>query len=87
MITREMVSEKLLAYLDDQLSLNQIVEWADQVMRDGHFAPDSNIESLVNIVMCLAETEHPQVPSARDGRSTWMTRPEMAAMVVPVDAA
>ncbi len=37
MITQQIVSEKLLAYLDNQLSLNQIVAWAEQVMSEGNF--------------------------------------------------
>ncbi len=87
MITREMVSEKLLAYLDNQLSFDQIVVWAEQVMAQGNYAPDSNIDSLVNIVLCLAGAERPHVPSAQDGHSELMKQPETRIRVVSRDAA
>ncbi len=61
MITQQIVSEKLLAYLDDQLSFNQIITWANQVMREGNFTPDSNIERLVGIVMSLAGADRPRI--------------------------
>lgn len=66
MITREMVSEKLLAYLDDQLSFDQIMAWAEQVMSDGHVAPDSNIELLPGIVAHLAGADCPRLPLTWD---------------------
>lgn len=59
MITQQIVSEKLLAYLDDKLSFNQIIEWANQVMREGNYTRDSNIERLVGIVMTLAGADEP----------------------------
>lgn len=59
MITQQIVSEKLLAYLDDKLSFNQIIEWANQVMREGNYTRDSNIERLVGIVMALAGADEP----------------------------
>jgi len=59
MISQQIVSEKLLAYLDDKLSFNQIIEWANQVMREGNFTRDSNIERLVGIVMTLAGADEP----------------------------
>ncbi len=61
MITQQIVSEKLLAYLDDQLSFNQIVIWASQVMREGNFTPDSHIELLPDIVMSLAGADRPHL--------------------------
>ena len=51
MITQQIVSEKLLAFLDDRLTLNQIVTWAETVIADGNYTPDSNIHLLVGIVM------------------------------------
>jgi hypothetical protein len=54
MITREIVSEKLLTYLNGELWLDQLVEWAENTMVVGGFAPDEDIDLLVNIVMYLA---------------------------------
>lgn len=78
MVTQQTVSEKLLAYLDDQLSFNQIIAWANQVMREGNYAPDSNIERLTGIVMTLAGAD---APHAADARSRFKKR------LAPVDAA
>jgi len=82
MITQQIVSEKLLAYLDDQLSFDQIVAWAERVIADGNFTPDSHIDSLINIVTCLVDD-----PKRTSARSQLMNRPEMAVMLVPQDAA
>ena len=87
MITQQMVSEKLLAFLDDQLSFDQIVAWAEQVKAEGRCAPDSNIDSLVNIVMSLAGADRPRLPSAQAARSELMKQPETRIRVVSRDAA
>jgi len=81
MITQQIVSEKLLAYLDDRLSLNQIVTWAEHVIAEGNFTPDSNIELLVGIVMRLAGAERPLSLLKWDGHSALMKLP------APMDAA
>ena len=65
MITQQTVSEKLLAYLDNQLSFNQIVTWAEHVIHEGNYTPDSNIELLEGIVMTLAGADRPRLCSAR----------------------
>ena len=61
MITQQIVSEKLLAYLDERLTFNQIIAWANQVMREGNFTPDSHIELLPDIVMSLAGADRPHI--------------------------
>ena len=65
-ITREMVSEKLLAYLDDQLAFDQIMVWVQQVIAQGNYAPDSNIELLPGIVAHLAGADCPRLPLTWD---------------------
>ena len=54
MITREVVSDKLLDYLNGEFTLAQLVDWAERSMVVGGFAPDKDIDLLVNIVMYLA---------------------------------
>ena len=83
MITQQIVSEKLLAYLDNQLSFNQIVAWAEHVMREGNYTSDSNIHLLIGIVQRLDDHQIP----ARQGQMELMNRPQSAVMVVPRDAA
>ena len=64
MITRETVSEKLIAYLDDRLSLNQVIAWAERAQAEGICAPDSNIDLLAGIVLSLAGADRPHLPDA-----------------------
>jgi len=79
MITSQIVSEKLLAYLDDRLSLNQIVTWAEMVIADGNYTPDSNIERLIGIVMSLAGADRPRALAKWNGRTDLMKMPVDAA--------
>ena len=81
MITQQIVSEKLLAYLDDRLSLNQIVTWAETVIADGNYTPDSNIHLLVGIVMSLAGADRPR------SLIKWEARTVLIQQPAPVDAA
>ena len=59
MITREIVAQQLLRYLRHQLSLADLVDWAEQAILDGHFAP-SDAPILVEITsrMGLADVEN-----------------------------
>jgi len=79
MITQQMVSEKLLAYLDDRISLNQIVTWAEHAIAEGNYTPDSNIHLLVGIVMSLAGADRPRSIIKWDGRAELMKLPVDAA--------
>lgn len=37
MITRQVVAEKLMSYLQHRIRLEEVVDWAEQVMMDGEF--------------------------------------------------
>lgn len=41
MITRETVSEKLLAYLNEQITLAELVNWAESCFVEGGFMPEA----------------------------------------------
>ena len=79
MITQQIVSEKLLAFLDDRLSLNQIITWAETVIADGNYTPDSNIHLLVDIVMSLAGADRPRSLIKWDARAVLISQPVDAA--------
>lgn len=51
-ITDQVVAEKLIAYLYHELSLAELVAWAEQVMLDGEFA-DEKYETLRDIASRL----------------------------------
>ena len=40
MITRQVVGEKLLGYLNKQITLAQLVDWAENCMVSGGFGPE-----------------------------------------------
>jgi hypothetical protein len=40
-VTRQQVAQKLTGYLRNQLSLEELIDWAEQVMLDGDFEPEN----------------------------------------------
>jgi hypothetical protein len=40
MITRETVGEKIAAYLHHSITLEQLVDWAEEAMLNGEFSAD-----------------------------------------------
>ncbi|MFN8452351.1 MAG: hypothetical protein U0521_28060 [Anaerolineae bacterium] len=61
-ITRQVVSEKLLAYLNHELSLDALVDWAENTFIDDVLEPDEDIDLLNNILMYLAAADTSQFP-------------------------
>ena len=51
-VTRRMVTEKLSAYLHHGLTLDELVDWAEQVMQEGDFDEDG-YDTLRDIVSRL----------------------------------
>lgn len=49
MITRQAVSQKLQAYLNEEITLPQIVDWAENAMVDGDFE-DEYVGLLAGII-------------------------------------
>jgi hypothetical protein len=56
MITRETVQETLLAYLNRQLTLAELVDWAENALQDGELDPrDTELLSEVLARLGLAD--------------------------------
>jgi len=51
-VTKREVVEKLLAYLNSRIGLDELVGWAEEVMREGDF-PEDDYEVLRDIVARL----------------------------------
>jgi len=51
-VTSKMLAEKLSAYLRHKLSLSDLVDWAEDIMKEGDFE-EKNYETLRNIVSQL----------------------------------
>jgi len=52
MISRHTVAEKLAAYLRHQISLPELVDWAERAMMDGDF-DESNLAEIRDVVARL----------------------------------
>ncbi len=52
LITKQTVAEKIAAYLRHEITLSQLVDWAEQAMMDGQF-DDQSIETARAVVARL----------------------------------
>ena len=52
LVTKQTAAQKLTAYLHHELSLAQLVDWAESAMLDGEFA-EQDVEALRFVVSCL----------------------------------
>ena len=73
-ITRDAVSEKLLDYLNGELPLAQLVDWAENTFIDDELAPEEDIELLNDILSYLAAADSAQFPLTWDVCSDFMRR-------------
>lgn len=62
MITRSVVAEKLLAYLNRQIKLAQLVDWAENTFIDDTLEPESDVDMLNDILGYLAAADTEQFP-------------------------
>jgi hypothetical protein len=86
MATRSDVSEKLLAYLNGDITLSELVEWAENCFVTGGFGPDEDIDMLVDIVMYLAGADTAYFPLTWDICSDFMNQLGTPVKVVPASA-
>jgi hypothetical protein len=87
MITRQHVIDKLLAYLNQNITLAALVDWAESCFVTGGFGPDDDIDMLVNIVMYLAAADSAQFPLTWDICQDFMQRLGTPVKVVTISAA
>jgi hypothetical protein len=62
MITRQLASEKLLAYLNQDITLAELVDWAENCFVIGGFGPDEDMPMLRDILMYLAAADTTAFP-------------------------
>lgn len=72
MITRQVISDKLLAYLNEETTLAELVDWAENCFVNGGFGPDEDIDLLTDIAMYLAGADTVYFPLTWDVCSTFM---------------
>ena len=65
-ITRQTVSDNLLAYLNGQIALAELVDWAEDTFIDDVLEPDQDVDMLNNILSYLAAADTAQFPLTWD---------------------
>jgi hypothetical protein len=83
MITRQVVSEKLLAYLNADLTLVELVDWAENCFIDGGFIPLDDSDMLIDIVMYLAGADTEMFPLTWNIITQFLAQLEAPVRVVP----
>lgn len=85
-ITREVVSEKLLAYLNHELSLEALVDWAENTFIDDVLEPEEDIDLLNDILMVLAAADTAQFPLTWEVCSTFLEKLGVHVRIVTVES-
>lgn len=62
LITRQTVSDQLLAYLNQQITLAQLVDWAENTFIDAALEPAEDSAMLNDILSYLAAADTAQFP-------------------------
>jgi hypothetical protein len=84
-ITRQVVSDKLLAYLNGAITLAQLVDWAENTFIDDELTPDEDIDMLNDILAYLAAADTAQFPLTWDVCTDFMQRLGVPVRVVAAD--
>jgi hypothetical protein len=85
-VTRQTVSDQLLAYLNHERTLEELVDWAENTFIDDVLEPDADVELLNDILGYLAATDSAQFPLTWELCADFMDRLGTPVRVVPVVA-
>jgi hypothetical protein len=80
------VSDRLLAYLTNQITLAELVDWAENLLVEGGFGPDEDIDLLMDVVMYLAGADSVYFPLTWDLCQEFMQKLGTPVKVVTVAA-
>ncbi len=83
-ITQQVITEKLLAYLNGEMTLETLVDWAENCFVEGGFAPDEDIDLLTDIVMYIAGADRPYFPLTWETVSDFLNQLGSPVKVVPL---
>jgi hypothetical protein len=84
MITRKILRDKLWAYLNEQMSLASLVDWAENTFVDEELGPDEDIEMLNDILAYLAAADTAQFPLTWEIASSFLERLGVSVQVLAV---
>ena len=86
MITRKILSDQLLAYLNGQVTLATLVDWAENTFVDAELDPDEDVEMLNDILAYLAAADTAQFPLTWEISSRFLKRLGVSVKVLAVPA-
>jgi hypothetical protein len=86
-ITKQTVRDKLLAYLNDQISLGELVNWAENTFIDDILEPPADTEMLNDILGYLAAADTRQLPLTWAICADFLKQLGVRIQVVPIDKA
>ncbi|HML22670.1 MAG TPA: hypothetical protein PKD09_13540 [Aggregatilinea sp.] len=85
MINRDLVSDKLLAYLNQKMTLAELVDWAADCFAIGGFGPEEDIPLLRDVLMYLAAADTSAFPLTWEVCIDFMQQLGTPVKVVPVN--
>lgn len=74
MTTRHLVLEQLEAYLNRELSLAELVDWAEITLIEPNIADDENVDMLMDILMYLGAADTKGFPLTWEVLSDFLQR-------------
>lgn len=84
MITRQKVSATLLHYLNNEITLAELVDWAENSVGLSDFEPDEDIDMLMKIMMYLAGADTAYFPLTWDVLVEFFDQLGTPVKIVPV---
>lgn len=74
MITRQIILEKMNAYLNHQIELPELVDWAETALIEPRFPDDEDADVLMDVLTYLGATDTRGFPLTWEILSDFMTR-------------
>jgi hypothetical protein len=72
MITRQIVIDKLLDYLNHRIALAELVDWAETSLIDTAFEPEKDTTLLMDVLTYLGAADTPDFPLTWDVLSEFL---------------
>ena len=74
MITRQTILEKLNAYLNHQIELPELVDWAETALIEPHIPESEDVDLVMDVLMYLGAADSRGFPLTWEILSDFMTR-------------
>lgn len=74
MLTKQLVLNKLNAYLNHEITLTQLVDWSEQILIEPDIQPPSDVDDIVDVLMYLGAADSKGFPLTWEILSLFMHR-------------